>query len=206
MFFSRYLSLFQGSALIMLLCITSWSHAYQPTMAYVENLAIDFKFDDAGRFHKGVAAVMIAERGMVQMGLINKNGELLFQAEEIADFTKNVAPFRQNNQWGLVNLDGDVVLSAKYARMQPFADDRAAVLKDGLWGYVNPEGREIIARQFDQAAIFSESLAAVQNSDGLWGFINQDGQWQIPAQTLPVVTLGGHDHPGTVPLVGSAHV
>ena len=75
MFFSRFLSLFPGSALILLLCITGSSHAYQPTMAFVENLAIDFKFDDAGRFNNGVAAVMIAERGMVQMGLINKDGE-----------------------------------------------------------------------------------------------------------------------------------
>ena len=77
---------FRGSALILLLSVSGLSNAYQPTMAFAENLAIPFNFDDAGNFHNGNAVVMIAQRGKVTMALIDTAGNQLFTADEIADF------------------------------------------------------------------------------------------------------------------------
>lgn len=76
--------------------------------------------------------------------------------------------------------------TAKYARVGPVADNRAAVLDIiegvGRWGYVDSTGRLAIACRYADAHAFCEGLAAVEQAEGLWGYIDTAGRMVIAPQ------------------------
>ena len=54
-------------------------------------------------------------------------------------------PFVDNNDmWGYKNAGGDVVVDAKYEKVDLFQGSIAWVKKDGLWGAVNMKGQQVI--------------------------------------------------------------
>ncbi|HAO23569.1 MAG TPA: hypothetical protein DCQ49_00355, partial [Methylophaga sp.] len=182
MYQNRYITLgYILSALTLMFTGVTASNAYQPTMAYVENLKIDLIFDDAGSFKNGRAAVMIANQGRAQFAMINSDGDILFTADEINDLDSGVTAYRKDSLWGVVDRDGRIILQPTYPRIQSFKQGYAAFIKDGKWGFLNDAGEEMIPAHYDKVGVFSEGLAAFQQ-DGKWGYLNNQGQEVIAAQ------------------------
>gem|GEM_PF-7052033 len=95
---------------------------------------------------------------------------------------------KDDGLYGLVNVDGEVVLPVEYdllyafqLREEPYL---AEVLKDGLWGLINISGEIVLPAKYDERIDISyfqyePSLATVKK-DGLYGLINKDLEIVLP--------------------------
>ncbi|MDR0561008.1 MAG: WG repeat-containing protein [Prevotellaceae bacterium] len=151
-------------------------------------------------------------------GFIYENGEELFPCvfdsivnvqggnpnnENNSYFTysydnNHYAKVKKDGKWGIVTIDGKVVVSYMYddiydfdytqtSRMEgPYIDfldyegKTAMVKKDGKWGIVNTKGEVLAACVYEaffipDVHLFCADRAAAKK-DGLWGFLNEKGK------------------------------
>jgi len=70
--------------------------------------------------------------------------------------------FKQNGEFGFINLKGEVVIPAQYKSLEPFSEGLALFSRDGeKYGYINPQGEVVIPAKYVEANSFSEGLALV---------------------------------------------
>jgi hypothetical protein len=83
------------------------------------NLAFAEKFAHSSGFHEGLC---IVKKFGGKFGVINTLGEWVIEAlyEEIGFFNHGIAPFRQNQQWGLINASGEVIVSPQFSFIDSF--------------------------------------------------------------------------------------
>ena len=147
-------------------------------------MVITPQFDSAFNFKGNYARVMLGDK----WGAINKQGETLFtiDASFLVDFSEGLAAFfNENQEFGFVNKQGEIVIPAKYSPGDTgdFLPDK--MFSEGLCdvmssennkiGYIDKQGRWIIQPQFDWASSFKDNVALVQ-LDNKWGFINKKGE------------------------------
>lgn len=65
-------------------------------------------------------------------------------------------------RYGFINVEGNIVIGAKYRWAAHFSEGRALVYAGKYAGFVDPLGAEIIPPQFSAGYTFSERVAAVQ--------------------------------------------
>jgi len=105
--------------------------------------------------------------------------------DEVSHFHLERAMVRQGDRFGIVDVDGRIVLPIEYecrsmkAEMYVYRDSLALVQKDGKYGYVDLEGHLVIPFYFDDAYQFSEGLASVHHQ-GFWGYIDTKGDIFLP--------------------------
>ena len=87
----------------------------------------------------------------------------------------------ENNKFGFVDKDGNVIIECKYDAVQPFVDGKAKVLLNGKWGFIDKSGNVVVPFKYDFAWNFSEGLAVVE-LDGKWGFIDKSGNVVVPCK------------------------
>lgn len=83
------------------------------------------------------------------------------------------------NQWGVLRMDGSVVVPFEYMHIGGFYDGMAVVKKNGKKGYVNTKGELVIPIEYDRAFGFENGLALVIK-DNKVGFLNTSGEVAIP--------------------------
>ena len=83
-------------------------------------------------------------------------------------------------KWGMVNMNGDVIVPFKYELIGVWRNERAVVkTKSGnskhyySYGYINEKGEEVIAPQYDFARSFEHNIALVEKDEKIW-FIDRD--------------------------------
>jgi hypothetical protein len=97
--------------------------------------------------------------------------------------------FQDQGKYGFKNLQGEVVIPAKYDDCWEFRDGLAPVnigavwefpgfQVGGKWGYINEKGETVVPLSLDFAAPFSEGLARIE-SDGEKCYINSVGKYVI---------------------------
>ena len=78
----------------------------------------------------------------------NKDGKEVENFEVYPDntlFAKN-----ENNKWGFINKNGDLIVEAEYDEVTEFNKyGFAAVKKDGKWGSIDKEGKEITGEIYE---------------------------------------------------------
>ncbi|MCY6371691.1 WG repeat-containing protein [Clostridium ganghwense] len=175
-------------------------YSIQSKSGYIDekgNIAIQIKFDRAGDFSEGLAAVVVNKK----IGYINKKGEFviepqfdpLYNPEDVNwrysaifsrfKFSQGLAPIRKNKKWGYINQKGEFVIKPQFDCAGTFSEDLAPVMKGEKWGYINKKGEFVIEPQFLDANIFSEGLAFVEarnkelNGRHLWGIIDKNGNF-----------------------------
>lgn len=158
--------------------------------AYIDrhdNLVLAHRFDKAGRFSAGSALVSI--NGISQ--LIDRRGRPVAQAwtGEPAYSESLFQPAQDNGKWGFADQTGNMVVSASFDAVEPFAEDLAAVQSGGKWGFIDPKGRWVIAPQFSAVRRFSEGLAAAR-LDSLWGYIDRRGRFVISPHYIEAGDFG----------------
>lgn len=96
--------------------------------------------------------------------------------------------FSQNEQWGLMNLSGKIMVAPQYERTNYYKDGLIAVKKNGKWGFVDKDNRTVIDFEYDDPlideqeyyklrdayAVNYDKIAVVKN--GKWGVIDTTGK------------------------------
>ncbi|BAY10510.1 WG repeat-containing protein [Calothrix sp. NIES-2098] len=88
----------------------------------------------------------------------------------------------ENNKWGFIDRNGEIVIKPQFNYAQDFVEERAAFKgSNGKWGLIDPKGKVIIQPKFDKIDYFYEQRAAV-NIGNKWGFVDTNGNFIIEPQ------------------------
>ncbi|HEM3576494.1 TPA: WG repeat-containing protein [Streptococcus suis] len=170
-------------------------------------------FADASHFAGGLSNVTLHTG---QTAFINTSGQIVFYYPsewEVEKFTsKDITTFKVGDEVGIINKQGDVVVSAcceslkvsEFGNLHPYK-------QNGLWGYIDGEGNIVFKNQFLQASTFgSNGLASVQMERAvavedqeqeteedddiiiemdeersvIWNIVNEDGQILFQSEDL----------------------
>jgi hypothetical protein len=160
-------------------------------------LIIPFKFNYAGYFSEGLAAVGIGEK----TGYIDETGKFVIQPQSYSGnpFSEGLAivviesPYqpgeRLSYKYGYIDRSGNMVIQPReaesikwlsyYSGALAFSEGLAAVPQKDKFGYMDKAGRQVIPPRYDDVQAFSEGLAAVKLEDK-YGYIDRSGKMVIP--------------------------
>ena len=85
-----------------------------------------------------------------------------------------VVAAEQDGKWGVITLEGNVLVPFEWRRIGNWHSDRAAATLDG-WGFLGTDGRRVVEPNYLQANNFSENMAAVSSEIGKWHFVDEHG-------------------------------
>lgn len=92
-----------------------------------------------------------------------------------------LAPVKENNRWGYIDIDANYVIRPKFEVANDFSENLAAVRVNGEWGYIDGKGDFVVPPKFQDAYSFVGGLARVRLSN-MWGYINTAGELLIAPQ------------------------
>jgi WD40 repeat protein len=173
---------------------------------------IEPKFDSAGEFSEGLAAVEIDGK----WGFVDQNGKSVIEPRysRACEFSEGFARIQIGGdkyglygKWGFIDHTGRIVIEPQYGDLNGvaeaaygFHDGLAMIEINGKKGFIDKTGTIVITPQFAYAYPFSEGLASVSAGvDQKWGYIDTSGKWAIPpkfdwgslfSEGLAPVTLG----------------
>jgi hypothetical protein len=87
-------------------------------------------------------------------GLQNKKGEVVVPCkyeEEIRPFLENRAVVRLQGVYGLIDQEGNEIVSPKYDQIGDFSEGMAAVEFNGKFGFIDTTGKLVLPIQYEQA-------------------------------------------------------
>ena len=142
------------------------------------NVVITPRFKSAGDFYFGRARAQSVDGAEYY---IDKSGKRLFPNSDGGEFQDRKAFFKKDGKYGFIDLDGNVIIPAKFDEAIHFGEGLAGVRVGKKWGFVNEQGAMVIPPQFEAVGVFSEGLVSVE-VNGKWGFINKYGRMVIPPQ------------------------
>ena len=110
-------------------------------------------------------------------GYANSKGKVISQLFDGADrFSEGLAKVKIDNQWGYIEVNGEIFIRPQFEDADRFSDGMAKVKIDGKWGYIDNTGRLAIIPQFNQEVDnFSHGVARVKISSK-YGYIDKTGQ------------------------------
>jgi hypothetical protein len=182
-------------------CANLWPVEQDNKWGYIDKtgrLIIPCKFDSAGDFSEGLAAVEIKEK----TGYIDETGKFVIPPRFLSGYpfssgmalvvTKEFKKDRyQMHKLGYIDRSGKLVIQRKEALDSKslfvsskdlfFSEGFLRVTENGKDGYLDRTGKQIIPCRFDYAKPFSEGLAAV-SVGGKDGYIDRSGKMVIPPQ------------------------
>lgn len=79
-------------------------------------------------------------------------GETLY--EDSRGFSENVAAVAQNKKWGLVDLDGRLIVPYSFDRVDKHHCGLSAAELNGKYGYIDSTGLWVIQPQYSLAVSF----------------------------------------------------
>lgn len=148
-------------------------------------LVIPFKYDFvrfAGFRDGNLACVGIKTESGMKLGMIDKMGNEVIptiyegvgccEPDYFVDdhksiksilFYNNIACVSLNEKWGMINNEGEVVISFKYDNEFKFyGKDKARVMLNGKYGWIDTKGNEVIPMIYDWASNFLDGKAEVE--------------------------------------------
>jgi hypothetical protein len=148
------------------------------------------KFIEAYDFSEGLALVFEEQDTKTNYGYIDYTGKYIIKEivenmdELFYSFHNGLVPIRKNNEIVYINKKGEIVIrpEKKLESADPFYDDLASVIIDGLYGFMDKEGKIVIEPKYYSCGAFSEGLAPVTLDKSKWGYINKQGQIVIDLQ------------------------
>jgi hypothetical protein len=137
-------------------------------------LKIAAKFDDAGDFHEGLAAVRLGNR----WGYVNTRGTMVIkpQFHRAKDFSNGLAAVKHGKLWGYINKNGAFVIKPQFFVAENFRETSATVSDYVKYGLVGRKGEMLLPISATRLDDFSSGVARVQ-IDRTYGFLRADGTW-----------------------------
>lgn len=86
---------------------------------------------------------------------------------------------KKGDLYGLMNVEGKIVIEPSYENMRGFVNGFAPVCKDDKWGYIDEEGNQIIDYLYEDAKDFSKFGVApvkVNENNNSWALVKDNGQ------------------------------
>lgn len=149
-------------------------------------------FIAASGFVNGLAAVCEVIEGRKVYGFIDREGKMVQEvqvdgltslnppSEGLACFAIGKWP---EQKWGLVDLQGKVVIEPQFHLLRDFHNGVAVVCRDfGSWGFIDTQGRTVfrhptLSSYSDEE--FCDGLMRAENAQGNAGFVDTKGEWVI---------------------------
>lgn len=133
------------------------------------------RFEKIYPFQNGVAKVETSEGHAI----INTNGEFVTKIYSNTVIDGDIIRFKHRGKWGLKNLNGKVIVSAKFDFIERFNESglaRVNLLVDGKvrWGVINKKGHYEIEPIYWDIFELGEQIAA--KKCGAYGVIDKKGK------------------------------
>jgi len=139
------------------------------------NFCLPCEYDYIGYFHDGYGFLVKDEK----YGLIDDNDVIIFSTPnyQINGLYNDMLCIKstENNLYGLMSRDGDIIIEPQYDSPLEFTEDLASVVHNDKLGYINTDGELIIDYFYEWGCPFSEGLAAVGIGEQFW-FIDTKGE------------------------------
>jgi hypothetical protein len=141
--------------------------------------AINPKFDDAGSFSEGLAAVQSGSN----WGYIDKLGAWAIRPmfEDANGFSEGIAGVKSRKQWGYIDRTGRYVIQPQFDRAFNFHEGMAVVRMGKKFGVIDKTGKIVIDIKFRSPVFFNEGLAHARENDK-YGYIDRMGRYVIQPQ------------------------
>ena len=93
-------------------------------------------------------------------------GEEAFRsAKTMGNFSEGYAAFSdENDQWGYIDRQGNVVIAPQYEDGVLFPDGLAPATEEGLSGYIDPAGNEVAPLQYERCSYVYQGRAWVKQN------------------------------------------
>jgi hypothetical protein len=143
------------------------------------NIVIGTKYDSAGQFSDGLAAVEVNNK----WGYIDETGRTVIKPQFAAAsrFSEGLASVLIGNKSGYIDKTGQLSIPAKFLLANNFSEGLASVAVAAGYGFIDKTGRMVIPPRFDWAEDFSEGLASIRIGFKV-GFIDKQGKIIITPQ------------------------
>ena len=145
----------------------------------IGEVVIDFLYDGAESFYNDVAIVKVSGKYF----LINKDGKPINNQKYDNlkfDHKGGLYIFMRNTKYGLLSLDGTILLDAIYDDIGYFSEGVAIVKNGNKYGFIDKKGKQIVECKYNFAFSFSDGYASVV-IDNKFGYINKKGELVIAA-------------------------
>lgn len=139
-------------------------------------LRIANRYENIGRFHEGLAPVMI----LGKWGFVNTEDRIVINPnfETAAEFISGIAIVRRAGKVGVIGKEGQVILPLRYDSITRSGKLLQLHLQ-GQSGFADYKGHVLIEPHFDHAELLPNNLVIVRDQDK-WGVLTVDGMPVIP--------------------------
>lgn len=146
-------------------------------------LAIPARFEYAGNFYEGLAAVCMFVGNEERYGYIDKNGNMAIncQFSDADEFHEGLAVVGNGKMRGFINTKGEYMINPQFDDVECFSESMAVFDNGKMHGYIDKKGKYAINPQFDEAGDFHEGLAAVGNGS-MFGYVDTKGNYVVNPQ------------------------
>ena len=93
----------------------------------------------------------------------------------------------ENNKFGYINANGDVLVEPKYQDIYEFKNGIAKVIKNNKFGYINANGDVLIQPEYQDIYEFKDGVAKVIKNNK-FGYINSNGKELLPCVYAKIET------------------
>lgn len=115
--------------------------------------------------------------------IIDIHGNVVFKAEHIGAWSCGFSRYMEDELYGYLDENANIILTAQYAEAGQFAENGLAPVRlsgSETWLYINTRGETVLAGSWQSAGDFSrDGLAVVTDADGEW-YINEKGERIAP--------------------------
>ena len=140
------------------------------------------KYKVAGYFYEGLAYAALPEE---KMGYINKEDVNIIKGkyEGATNFNEGFSSVLDDEDWGVINAKGEMVIEPKYASMLIFHNGLAKFkLERGLfstYGFIDTKGDTVMYPKYEKLSNFSDGLCMASADGNKYGYIDTKGNWVI---------------------------
>ncbi len=111
--------------------------------------------------------------------------------QEINGFNKSLLRFKQNGKWGLMEMNGNIVLENVYDQIGYSKDGLAVVKDEQRKGAIDAKGNLVFPLEFQDLAILEYSVKA--KKDGQYYLYNKDGELTLDQPFISIYGFGPCD-------------
>lgn len=148
-----------------------WSIINSSGEKITEQLYTDVIMDDKNVVFRGCYFAQVD--GLYYM--FNDKGEKIteqgFKNARVFNDTGSYAAVQISHKWGFIDINGNIVIEAKYDDARSFSKDLAAVKVDEKWGYIDLNNELVIENTYQDAKDFNEGGNAMVLVGDRWQLI-----------------------------------
>lgn len=135
--------------------------------------------------------LLIIEENARKIGFYQENGNFLhsstlstridsnaLQIESIGTLSEALLPIEIRNNWGYMDISGELVITPQFQAVKPFSGGLAAAKLKGQWGYIDRSGNWIIKARYRNGESFRSGVARIRAKSG-WGYLSPNGKWLV---------------------------